>query len=73
MDAVEQFLNKKASKAAEYIEIIEDMMAQYPAYNYAEDTLMGILRYAQRNNAITDNQIKAVENIRSEPGGAYEH
>ncbi|KKU05033.1 MAG: hypothetical protein UX06_C0004G0001, partial [Candidatus Giovannonibacteria bacterium GW2011_GWA2_45_21] len=42
---LEQFINKKAKRAEEYREIIEEMMVDYSAYNYAESTLLGILEF----------------------------
>ena len=66
-NVLEQFVNKNSERAEEYKEIIEDMMGQYSAYHYAESTLLGILKYIEENDTITDAQILAVENIGEKP------
>lgn len=66
-NVLEQFVNKNSKRAEEYREIIEDMMGQYSSYHYAESTLLGILKYIEENDTITDAQILAVENIGEKP------
>ena len=63
-DAVSQFLSKIETKAADYIDIIEDMLGNYSTYGWAESTLVGIYDFIKKNGYITDKQIEAVENIR---------
>ncbi len=70
-DVLEQFINKNSKRGEEYREIIEDMMGDFSAYNYAEDTLLGILDYIEENDSITDTQVQAVENIREKPSENY--
>lgn len=67
-NALEQFINKNSDRAEEYKLIIEDMMGDYSSYHYAESTLLGILDFIEQNDNITDAQVKAVENIRDNPG-----
>lgn len=67
MDALNEFLNKRATRADEYREIIEKMMGDWEAYHYAESTLLSILDYIDENNCITEGQVNAVENIKAEP------
>src|SRR3990167_1160748 len=71
MNAIDEFLNKNSNKAKEYEEIIEDMLRDGLKYNYAESTLIGILEFVERENSITDAQIKAVDNIKSKPNKLY--
>ena len=68
---LEQFINKKAKRAEEYREIIEEMMGDYSAYNYAESTLLGILEFIDEKDYITDAQVQAIENIREKPSKGY--
>lgn len=70
-DVLEQFINKNSKRGEEYREIIEDMMGDFSAYGYAEDTLLGILDYIEKNDSITDAQVQAVENIREKPSENY--
>jgi len=63
-DVVSQFLSKRETKAADYIDIIEDMFDNYSTYGWAESTLVGIYDFIEKNGYITDKQIEAVENIR---------
>ena len=64
---LEQFINKNLARAEEYREIIEDLLGDYASYHYAEPTLLGILDYIEENDAITDAQIEAVNNIKEKP------
>ena len=68
---LEQFINKKAKRAEKYREIIEEMMCDYSAYNYAESTLLGILEFIDEEDNITDAQVQAVKNIRKKPSEGY--
>ncbi len=68
---LEQFIKKNSSRGQEYREIIEEMMGDYSAYNYAEDTLLDILDYIDENDTITDAQILAIENIREKPNERF--
>ena len=63
---ISDFLNKKADKANEYHEILEDMLNSGD-YIYAEHTLADIYDFIEKNNHITDAQIQAIENIREKP------
>lgn len=45
-----------------YRDMIEDMQAD-SAYDWAQDTIEGILDWIVGNEHITDNQITAIENI----------
>lgn len=36
-------------------------------YRYAEDTLVGIRDFIDKNNSVTEKQIEAVENIKAKP------
>lgn len=64
---LEQFLNKKAERAAKWREVIEDMLSSGLRYQYAEPTLLGILEHIEENGDISDAQIQAVENIKEKP------
>ena len=68
---LEQFINKNSSRAEEYRGIIEEMMADYSAYNYAESTMLGILEYIDENDTITDAQVQAIDNIKAKPSEGY--
>lgn len=63
---LEQFINKKSSRAQEWHATIEEMLSSN-RYIYAEQTLVGILDYIEEHDDISDAQIQAVENIRLEP------
>ena len=72
MDAsLEQFINKNSTRAEEYKDVIEDMLASGNRYTYAESTLVGILEYIEENDNITDAQIRVVGNIKDEPSNRY--
>ena len=47
----------------QYIEILEEMLEEED-YNFAYDTLAGILEWIQENQHVTENQMKTIENIR---------
>ncbi len=64
---LEQFINKNSNRAEEYRETIERMLSRWDAYGYAEQTLIAILEYIEKNDTITDGQIQAVENIKGKP------
>lgn len=66
MTAAEEFLKKKSVRALEYIGILNEMF-ESPEYDYAFDTLSGIMDWVSDNNAITDKQVQAIENIKSNP------
>lgn len=70
-NALEQFIQKNAKRANEYVEIIEEMLGDYSSYHYAEDTLLGILDFIHKNDSITDAQVQAVENIKNKPNDKY--
>lgn len=70
---LKQFINKNSERAEEYRNIIEEMMGDYDSYHYAEDTLLGILDYIEKNDTITDAQAQAIKNIREKPSENYEH
>ena len=63
LDALHNFAKKSDERAAEWLQTIEDMLGDYDEYGWAEDTLVGIYDYIMENNAITDKQIQAVQNI----------
>ena len=65
MDAIDQFLKKKAGRALEYKDIIEGMLTE--DYGYATDTLEGILEHINETGDITDRQVEAIDNIRAKP------
>lgn len=62
-NVAQKFLAKRGEKAAEYIDIIEDMLGDY-SYRFAEQTLIGIYDFIEKNNYITDKQIEAIDNIK---------
>lgn len=62
-DVVSQFLSKGESNAAEYIELIEDMLGDYSKYHWAESTLLGIYDFIEKEGYITEKQMEAVDNI----------
>lgn len=64
LGALRNFAKKNDERAAEWLATIEGMLGDYEEYGWAEDTLIGIYDYIMENNAITDKQIQAVENIR---------
>jgi YesN/AraC family two-component response regulator len=64
---LEQFLKKNNERADKYHRIIEEMMSAYAEFHYAQDTLLGIMEYIEKNGSVTDAQVKAVENIRNNP------
>lgn len=66
MNAAEEFLKKKSVRAQEYVGILNEMF-ENPAYDYAFDTLSGIMDWVCDNNAITDKQVEAINNIKSNP------
>ena len=66
-DVVGEFLSQRGKRATEYVDIIESMLGQHNAYSYAEPTLIGILDFIERENCITEAQIRAIENIKSKP------
>ena len=70
-NALEQFINKNSKRAEEYREIIEEMMGNYDAYHYAQETLLGILDYIEENHSVTDAQVGAITNIKSNPSKRY--
>ena len=70
-DLLQKFINKGKRRADEYSQIIEGMMGDYSAYHYAEGTLLGILDYIEDNDAITDAQVEAIENIKQKPSKGY--
>lgn len=61
---VDRFLSKKETRAAEYRELIEEMMGDYSRYGWAESTLLGIYDFINETGCITEKQIEAIENIR---------
>lgn len=63
-DVAQRFLAKGRKQAAEYIDIIEDMLGDYSSYHFAESTLIGIYDFIQENGYITDKQVEAIENIK---------
>lgn len=63
---IDDFLNKKKSKANEYLEILEGMLNSGD-YIYAEHTLADIYSFIEKENHITDAQIQAIENIKEKP------
>jgi methylaspartate ammonia-lyase len=68
-DVIQNFINKNSDKAMKYRLKIEDMLDS-GNYDYAEDTLAGILDFICNYDKVTEAQIKAVENIYEKP--AYE-
>lgn len=70
-DALEQFLNKNSDRAKKWQRVIEGMLNSDGDYDYAEETLGGILEYIEENDTITDAQIQAVENIQDKPSSSY--
>lgn len=66
MNAAEEFLKKKSVRAQQYVGIINEMF-ENPDYDYAFDTLSGIMDWVSDNNSITDAQVQAIENIKSNP------
>lgn len=63
---INDFLNKKAKRASEYLEILEGMLNSGD-YMYAEQTLADIYGYVEEHQNITDAQVQAVENIKAKP------
>jgi hypothetical protein len=63
---LEQFINKNSDKAEKWKDIIEEMFSSR-RYDYADDTLEGIMDYIEENDSITDKQIEAVKNIKARP------
>lgn len=64
---LEQFITKNHNRAEEYKEIIESMMRDYSSYHYAENTLLSILDFIEKNNLISNAQCRAVNNIKNKP------
>lgn len=71
-NVLESFLNKNSDRAHEWQGVIEGMLNDDEgAFNYASDTLRGILEYVEESGTITDAQIQAIENIRDNPTERY--
>lgn len=71
-DPVQQFIDKNSAKARIYQHKIEEMLNDREGlFDYAEDTLKGILDYIHENNSITPKQIQAIENIKLKPTEQY--
>lgn len=72
MDDLERFIAKNSERAEQYEIIISIMLNDDEGrYAYASDTLTDILEYIERNNNITDGQVRAVENIKEKPSNGY--
>lgn len=67
MSVLDDFLNKNKDLATKWQDIVSGMLNDVKSYGYAEDTLMGIYDYIQENDAVTQNQIDAIINIKSKP------
>jgi hypothetical protein len=61
---LDKFLGKHEDNAVKYLRIIEDLLADFETYGWAEDTLTGIWEYVDQNNSISEKQMQAVDNIR---------
>lgn len=61
-DAIGDFLKDGDERAIAYREKIEDMMGSGD-YGFAEDTLLGILDFIDKESRVTEKQCKAVDNI----------
>ena len=68
---LEQFINKNAKRAEEYLEILSSMIGDPAYYGYAESTLLSIYEYIEEHNQITDKQVEAIQNIRENPSGKH--
>jgi thioredoxin-like negative regulator of GroEL len=63
---LDQFINGNAQKAGICQDLIEEMMAS-GRYEYAEDTLLGILDHIRETDSVTEKQIQTVDNIKAKP------
>lgn len=66
-NAVQQFINKGKESAELYKNIIERMLNDTDEYEYAEETLCGILDFINVEGRITEKQMEAVDNIKDKP------
>jgi hypothetical protein len=71
-DIIGAFIAKKENLSKKYKRIIEEMLGESEnRYDYAYDTLSGILDYIEENDAVTPAQITAIENIQAKPSNRY--
>ncbi len=69
-DVAQQFLDDQESEADEWRDRIMNMLDDED-YEYATDTLNGILEWVENNGSITDKQKQAIENIQAKPKDPY--
>ena len=66
IDAVSQFLEKGHNRVEKYRTILHNMLGD-GAYQYASETLLGILDDIDSEERVTVAQIEAINNIRAKP------
>lgn len=68
---LDKFIHRNVDEVLEWTNIITSMIEDSEDFGYADDTLRGILETIESSGAVTDAQIRAVENIRAKPSSRY--
>ncbi len=58
-------------EAVEAVRRINDMLDEGWRYEWAADTLTGILETIERTGRVTENQTRAIDNIENARGGGW--
>ena len=71
-DELYNFLNRNIDEVSEWMGKITWMLEEEAdLYEYAEDTLLGILDTIETTGKVTEGQKRAVKNIQNKPSNNY--